>query len=553
MDVTEFFMRQRLETELQMVRAEVTEPPRRGGEKSLWATLGEAERSSAAVGREAMEEVRADVGSPSVVLPSLQLSTLDGPSFRRRLQQGYARFLSKEDKKILQNLLPAGITAEDLLNGANLLFGNPVEQFFTRVQLGLLHPAVQEHRQKLPALAARVAKSQIERNAVVAAEMKKSFDLMQRYLAIPRSILPTAEPDDDIDTAETEYVAATRPAPAADSLFGNAAAVQQALARKRPRTEAPLVVGIENLGVALDPSHTNLTRQQKKTQSRIINNQFLSSFNVFLRIRELLRKAPVQMSEFIRQMAADPTLLSDPVEGYSSADLARLSVLYLTRHTVCHKSVFGPYVSVNQAGIAQWIDDSKYDDLDVFLDLESAERLFRYAMSRRIIDDQGIISSAALKNLKNNPLTVNRLTQEQLRDFHRQERERYALDNAPYRYTLPYGSFCVAPQRIKAAKVLRKHQMLLDDRPAAVTLQDVVRDALARLPQGVGTKSDIQLLILDSQYVHQNVSSTVVSNAVSDCLDRLSAVADPAAAYHGPSRLWSHLHRNRQLHEFEAE
>ncbi len=82
-----------------------------------------------------------------------------------------------------------------------------------------------------------------------------------------------------------------------------------------------------------------------------------------------------------------------------------------------------------------------------------------------------------------------------------QERERFDPTNAsaPYTYRLGALVTTVAPQKSKLGKHARKHAMLLDDRPASVNVQDVVRDALARLPQGVGTKFDLQMLLHDSQ------------------------------------------------------
>lgn len=93
--------------------------------------------------------------------------------------------------------------------------------------------------------------------------------------------------------------------------------------------------------------------------------------------------------------------------------------------------------------------------------------------------------------------------------------------------------------------------MLLDDRPATVNVQDVVRDAMARLPQGVGTKGDVMVLLQDSQYVDPMCPATMVASHLSDCLDRLSAMSDPVASYSGPSRLWSYLHRNRSPEELQ--
>lgn len=87
--------------------------------------------------------------------------------------------------------------------------------------------------------------------------------------------------------------------------------------------------------------------------------------------------------------------------------------------------------------------------------------------------------------------------------------------------------------------------MLLDDRPATASVQGVVMDALARLPQGVGTKTDLQALLADSQYFNSACSPQFVATALSDSLDRLSATGNPVASYFAPGRLWSYLLRNR--------
>ena len=74
------------------------------------------------------------------------------------------------------------------------------------------------------------------------------------------------------------------------------------------------------------------------------------------------------IADLIQVHVSDPVLLADPVANTSPQELARLSVLFLTRRTEGHKCSFGPYISVNYStNQATWIDDSKYDDLDVFL------------------------------------------------------------------------------------------------------------------------------------------------------------------------------------------
>lgn len=61
------------------------------------------------------------------------------------------------------------------------------------------------------------------------------------------------------------------------------------------------------------------------------------------------------------------------------------------------------------------------------------------------------------------------------------------------------------------------------------------------------------MLVLDSQFVVQDVNAAVLASSVSDCLDRLSAVSDPGASFEATSRLWAYLHRNRGLNELAGD
>ena len=63
--------------------------------------------------------------------------------------------------------------------------------------------------------------------------------------------------------------------------------------------------------------------------------------------------------------------------------------------------------------------------------------------------------------------------------------------------------------------------MLVPDRPASVSLLTLVRDAVSRLPNGEGTRSDIVELLRDSQYLVPDVETSALTTTVSGALDRL--------------------------------
>ncbi|XP_050695890.1 nuclear factor related to kappa-B-binding protein-like isoform X3 [Eriocheir sinensis] len=100
----------------------------------------------------------------------------------------------------------------------------------------------------------------------------------------------------------------------------------------------------------------------------------------------------------------------------------------------------------------------------------------------------------------------------------------------------------------------RGHSLLVPDRPAYVTILSLVRDAVARLPNGEGTRSDICELLKESQYLAPLSSPTAENNlnsVVSGALDRLHYEHDPCVKYDTPRKLWIYLHRNRNEEEFE--
>ncbi|KAK4312817.1 hypothetical protein Pmani_015828 [Petrolisthes manimaculis] len=100
----------------------------------------------------------------------------------------------------------------------------------------------------------------------------------------------------------------------------------------------------------------------------------------------------------------------------------------------------------------------------------------------------------------------------------------------------------------------RGHSLLVPDRPAYVTILSLVRDAVARLPNGEGTRSDICELLKESQYLAPLPNTTAENNlnsVVSGALDRLHYENDPCVKYDTPRKLWIYLHRNRSEEEFE--
>ena len=69
------------------------------------------------------------------------------------------------------------------------------------------------------------------------------------------------------------------------------------------------------------------------------------------------------------------------------------------------------------------------------------------------------------------------------------------------------------------------------ERPAAANILAIVRDAASKLPDYVGTRSDVSELCKWSQYLSDNLTDFYISQTVSGGLDRLSAEEDPCVRY----------------------
>ncbi|KAJ8683468.1 hypothetical protein QAD02_019260 [Eretmocerus hayati] len=163
-----------------------------------------------------------------------------------------------------------------------------------------------------------------------------------------------------------------------------------------------------------------------------------------------------------------------------------------------------------------------------------------------------------------NPTTwkVRLSTPEEREEFRRQERMRYAAPHKAFTYKL-HGYLAVVgpvkgiyqPNTSGIANKARGHTILMPERPSFVTILALVRDAVARLPNGEGTRAEICMLLRDSQYIQEDMfvkdKEANLNSIVSGALDRLHYEHDPCVKYYPKRKEWLYLHRARS--EFELE
>ena len=167
--------------------------------------------------------------------------------------------------------------------------------------------------------------------------------------------------------------------------------------------------------------------------------------------------------------------------------------------------------------------------------------------------DRNILKSDRFKNVKKNKIqiTIKPRSKEEIESFREQEKERYKYPHKPWEYTLSNGNVAIVAPLFSSQKAMivkaRDHELLKNERPPYITLLALVRDAAARLENGVGTRLDICDLLKDSQYINENISESKINNIVSGALDRLHYQKDPCVKYDSHHKLWIYLHRNRTL------
>lgn len=96
----------------------------------------------------------------------------------------------------------------------------------------------------------------------------------------------------------------------------------------------------------------------------------------------------------------------------------------------------------------------------------------------------------------------------------------------------------------------REHYLLKPSRPPYVTVVSLVRDAVARLPNFMGTRQDVCVLLRDSQYVIPDATDQQLNQVVSGGLERLQYEKDSCVKFDAVQKQWVYLHGFRSKEDF---
>lgn len=132
----------------------------------------------------------------------------------------------------------------------------------------------------------------------------------------------------------------------------------------------------------------------------------------------------------------------------------------------------------------------------------------------------------------------------------RQEKERFARPTHPYFFDIEGKRSIVSNLRKHppgTAKRSREHPLLVENRAYHISLVNLVINAGARLPGGVGTRADVAELMRDSCYVKESATVKKINSVVSAALDRIQLIPDSPLVYDSDQKLWIYTHRLRTL------
>ena len=279
----------------------------------------------------------------------------------------------------------------------------------------------------------------------------------------------------------------------------------------------------------------------------LIKQLFLHAPHLKLTLERLEREVCLWLE---RQLAGSAAWLQER-EDWS--DLTQSAVCYLAVETGAYSveqtpTGFYPLIELkDRTGQWEWIGQGR--DQDERLELWCREWCSNLDKSRDSVLDYSYRPPRVPIHASVTPVCIP-TPEPVVLSFRRQESVRYMNPHRSFTYTLNSNRCVVAPvkgvvSRERAGFKVREHTLLDSTRPPCVTILTLVRDAVARLENGEGTRQDICQLVQDSQYINSSASESHINAAVSGALDRLHYEKDPCVRFENSLKLWVYLHRYR--------
>lgn len=136
-----------------------------------------------------------------------------------------------------------------------------------------------------------------------------------------------------------------------------------------------------------------------------------------------------------------------------------------------------------------------------------------------------------------------------LEQYQMQEWRRF---NSPYESFLYKDTFGSVSMESQVAPVIPKprtaqeEDILVPTAPAEVSMLNLVRDSVARLPKRQGTRVDIRNMLRQSQYIRVSSTDAALNTAIFMSLEELSRGMDPSIKFNASIGLWQYGHGDRK-------
>jgi nuclear factor related to kappa-B-binding protein len=146
---------------------------------------------------------------------------------------------------------------------------------------------------------------------------------------------------------------------------------------------------------------------------------------------------------------------------------------------------------------------------------------------------------------------------DEINNYQMQEKRRFELPYKSFTYREHDYESVVGPVRNlhlaqTAIAKTRDNNVLKSERPNFITTTALVRDAIARLPNGEGTRAEIGELLKSSQYVLPHIFDTALQSIVESALNILCGESeDPCVKFDSKRKVWIYIHRNRSMEDFD--
>lgn len=326
---------------------------------------------------------------------------------------------------------------------------------------------------------------------------------------------------------------------------------------------------LASLDSSLDNNDLKLTENNELKLGKqscflsLIRNIFCSTPDHRMKLEELRRRVNL----WIKNPAASENSWYKDAGG-AWGNLLISAVHFLSGEFADQPEGFVPYLEFkSHLNIYQWIGAGRDGD-------HRMVNLNQYWLSRQ--NDMGVRNKAKVKTISS-PETneenflihsiaparcrsdwkVRAATKDEINNFQMQEKKRFESPYKSFTYREHDYESVVGPVKnlhltqTSIAKT-RDNNVLKSDRPNFITTTALVRDAISRLPNGEGTRSEIGELLKSSQYVLPHIFDTALQSIVESALNILcSENEDRCVRFDIKRKVWVYLHRNRSMEEFD--